>query len=1114
MSVILSIPIYSERIIRKEGGYLYRVHPALPAMLPGDINDFVIYNQREDRAFDDLNRLLRKELNDQALSVRHDALVRWSFHPDLTGSKVPIQIFLKRQSLSGEVFVVTYQLMGRRVVVLPKIHQITFDVERGQLLDDRTNEVLTKYFRKLEKRVEGKLDFDQYLTPGTARLTTIEVEVRNRQKYRKPETRGVAIIGGGEKMSGAQELEKVGRCMNRLFPNRLYRAILRDEKVEVIKFHFREGLSETLPLVLIGPSQVGKSAIIHEFLYRTMFAEEKPLREVWLISPQRLISGMSFVGQWEERAHAIFQEVRRRKHILLIEDLPGLFQAGKTRDSDLTVGQVLKSYFEGGGIRLVAEATPESWRKIREIDRGVADHFRTLPIEQTSRIDTLRIMIRSVQEIESRDRDTHFLPDVIPTVYELQNRFSRIQAFPGKAVDLIRQISQTYPGRNLGREDVFEFFQSRTGIKRHFLRQQKPMSRSEIRSFFEARVKGQEAAVNAMTDLVVNCIAQLNEMACPMGSLLFMGPTGVGKTESAKAIAEYFFGTTERLLRFDMNEFVGHDAADRLIGSPYRPRGLLTAAVRRQPYSVILFDEIEKAHPRVFDLLLQVLGDGRLTDAAGETADFCNSIFVMTSNLGSLEAKRSLGFVQGPPRNQNVYREAAAKFFRPELFNRIGQIIPFGELSRQDIESLVGGMTEKALSRVGLTETQLSIKIQPEVFSKLAELGFHPEFGARALRRSVEDFLVEPIALNLARLPKNQPSIVTCACDSTGKINFSATNLVAGSLQGFVFKPLRLSSCARFVEQINDFLGRIEDDLEGWRNEADGVIDPSDPLQIRYFSLREDIMVIRRMREHFEIAVEEEIQYRKTHPGKPSRQSIMGNDRFLAGFNPASFLIELYKTTDADRFLRKVIESAEPFDNIRQLAGDIVNRANAVDLIVNSSDGGEGRCLIDCFGPDGREMFEFWRRSLKNWSGASERHTVSEYFLEPDGSISRFNPQQDNLSTRDGFLIAEGPGIFEFVKSLGGTHLLIRKSGKIAYATLRVTPLSPDQKVSECGALIKSFPVSDHFFVNLILSEAASQIFDVTSGCVSVNLEKGIWKLINPHLQVVEEFADFVGWLA
>ncbi|MDF1812293.1 MAG: AAA family ATPase, partial [Verrucomicrobiales bacterium] len=940
----LYIPVFSERIHRQEKGKTYRLRPAFPSMPWKERDDFVVYNPREDRALEELTRILRRYFSELAKDMRHDSLIRWSFFPDLKGVKIPVQMFLRKQSVNGEIFAVTYSALGRRIVTMPKLPGLTFDLERGDRLEDRANEVLTKYFRKQERQSDERLDLDQYLSSGQTHLTMIELPVRTRQKYVKPEPPGFALLGGSEKMSGAQELENVGRCMNRLFPTRLSRAILRDSKVEALAEHFHKSSKSPQPLVLTGPGQVGKSAVIQEYLYRRIYEEEKPLREIWLISPQRMISGMSFVGQWEERAHAIFQEARKRKHILLFEDLPGLFQAGKTRDSDLTIGQVLKAYFEEGGIQVLAEATPESWRKLREIDRGFADFFRTLPIEETSQKDTLRILVRTIQEIESKERGTYFEPDLIPAVYELQNRFARSSAFPGKAVEVIQQISHKYSGRELDREDVFAFFQSKTGIQRQFLRQRHRIEPGEISAFFNDRIKGQPAAVEAMTKLVVSCVSQLNEPGRPMGSLLFLGPTGVGKTECAKAIAEYFFGTSERLLRFDMNEFVGPDAAERLIGSSFRPRGLLTGGVRRQPFAVILLDEIEKAHVRVFDLLLQLLEDGRLTDAAGETADFCNCIIVMTSNLGARSARHQLGFGKAGIQDVQVYREAAEKFFRPEMFNRLDHIVPFGELSRHDIESLVALMSQKALSRIGLTETQLSLKIQPEVYARLAEMGFKPDFGARALRRSVEEFLIEPIALRISELPKNQPAVVTCSCSETGGLTFQSIELKAAQAGGWITNHFPLSSCDDFIDQINEFLDRIEDNLESWRDESNGVIDPSDPVQIRYFSLREDIMGIRRMRDHFEVAVENELRYRRDHPDKPSPHQTGDNYRFLPDHDPGQFLREMYQTTDSGRYVVKSIEKSEPFDHIRQIVSDIINRANSLDMIVSSNPSVEDRC--------------------------------------------------------------------------------------------------------------------------------------------------------------------------
>ena len=1119
MSIRLHIPVFSERLQRPGERKTYRITPAFPTMLWRDRERFEVFHPREDRALEELTRILRREFNELAKDMRHDALLRWSFYPDLTAKKIPVHLLLRKQSVTGEVFAVTYNAMGRRIVSLPKLPALTFDLERGNRLEDRANEVLTKYFRREEKRHEGKLDLDQYLSSGLARLATVDLTIRTRQEFHKEDSTQFAFLGGTEKMSGAQELEKVGRCLNRLFPQRLSRAVLRDEKVEALQEHFGKSQREPQPLVLLGASQSGKSAIIEEYLYRSIAEEIKPVREVWLVSPQRLISGMSFVGQWEERAHVIFQEARQRKHILYFEDLPGLFQAGKSRDSDLTVGHVLKAYFEEGGLRVLAEATPDGWRKLRELDRGFADFFRSLPVEETSRRDTLRILIRTVQELEGTNPEVEFKPDLIPAVYELQNRFSRSRAFPGKAVEVIHQLAHKSDRQILDYRDVFSFFQARTGIRQQLLRQDFPAERRDIAAFFNSRIKGQPRAVEAMSDLVVRILSQLNEPGRPLSSLLFLGPTGVGKSESAKSLAEYFFGTAERILRFDMNEFVGPDAAERLIGSTFRPRGLLTAAIRRQPYSVILLDEIEKAHHRVFDLLLQLLDDGRLTDASGETADFCNAVVVMTSNLGARSARHQLGFGESGKDDSEVYREAAQQFFRPEFFNRLDEVVPFGELSREDIESLVALMSSKSLSRAGLSETQLNLKIQPDVHARLAEIGFKPEFGARALRRAVEEFLIEPLALRISELPKNRPAVVTCSCNSEGGLDFAASDLRAKAASGHMPKEFPLSQCSRFVEKVNEFLEKIEDDLESWRIESDGVIDPTDPVQLRYFALRENIVAIRRMRDHFIVTVDKEIKHRREHPGKPSPNPSGGNSRFLADHDPDQFLARMYQTSDPARFLQRAVNSAEPFDHIREMAGDIINRANSTGLMVSHNPGEEQRCLIEVRGPDRRDIMRYWQYALKNWFDASEIHRAAELVAHPKlGVVEHSESVNSEVFTWEDYwntavLVAEGPTVFDLIRSLHGTSLLICGNGKVSFAGIFISTLPGDWKPADLKDRLLNREAEEEierYEVATIQCDEAVASIDLASGFVTNQSEHRIWKFINPHLPVAEELSEFV----
>ena len=231
---------------------------------------------------------------------------------------------------------------------------------------------------------------------------------------------------------------------------------------------------------------------------------------------------------------------------------------------------------------------------------------------------------------------------------------------------LLAQLAAAHPGAIVTRDTVYERFHEQTGLMLALLDGRRKLPRAEILNGLRRRVVGQDAAVEAMTDVVSLAKARFNATDRPLATLLFMGPTGVGKTECAKALAAFLFGGDEHLVRLDMNEFHSPAAAARLVGTFREPEGLLTAAVRRQPFCVVLLDEIEKAHPDVFDMLLQVTGEGRLTDAAGRTSDFSSAIVVMTSNLGTREVARRIGFGGGEEERRKAFVGAAEAFFRPE----------------------------------------------------------------------------------------------------------------------------------------------------------------------------------------------------------------------------------------------------------------------------------------------------------------------------------------------------------------------------------------------------------------------------------------------------------------
>ena len=293
-------------------------------------------------------------------------------------------------------------------------------------------------------------------------------------------------------------------------------------------------------------------------------------------------------------------------------------------------------------------------------------------------------------------------------------------------------------------------FHEQTGLPRSFLDQRQTLSPDDVKHALRERFVGQPDAVQAAVEIIGIAKARLNDPARPLASLLLLGPTGVGKTQFAKSLAAYLFGSDERLLRFDMNEYVSASAVPQLVGTFAQPEGLLTSAVRRQPFAVVLFDEIEKGHPNIFDLLLQVLGEGRLTDSLGRTTDFTNTIIVLTSNLGAQRSTTGLGFGSRGEDLQRVSIRAAESFFRPEFFNRLDRVIPFDRIAREDLQQIARLLIDTVLRREGLVRRQCVLNIAPAALEWIIDQGHDPALGARALKRSIERELTRPIAEYLA----------------------------------------------------------------------------------------------------------------------------------------------------------------------------------------------------------------------------------------------------------------------------------------------------------------------------------------------------------------------------
>lgn len=761
---------------------------------------------------------LQQHLMQLGRHLRQELISAWTFAPDMEQHRLDLLLDLRRRTARGRYFFVAFRALGRKLAFCPTLPTLWFEITRGQTLAHRAVESLTEHFRKLEHAADdaSAIRPEDFAMDGTAWVTTVDLELDIVQSFRDPAQQLMAFMGAADVSDGALELRNCGRCLNWLHPGGLDSAFLRHREVSELE---RRLLSpDRRPVLLLGKRHSGKTAIIHEYVARVTARRQSPYasrHNVWLLSPQRLVSGMSVVGQWESRLMAILKEAKKRNHVLYFDDLPGLLQAGKSRDSSLSMGQVIRPYLERREVRLLAEITPDAWRILRERDRGLADLFDVLPVSETDPETTARIVLATRRHLEQQFR-CQFSLQSLPAVLEIERRYSPDAAFPGKAVRFLKDLALLRRDGEIRRDDVLDEFHRRSGLASRFLDPRHKLLRSEIVDALNREVVGQPDAVAAVADLLSVAKARLNDLGRPIGSLLFVGPTGVGKTQLAKATAKFLFGDANRLLRFDLNEYVTRGSAARLVGTFDEPDGQLTSAVRRQPFAVILLDEIEKAHPEVADVLLQVLGEGRLSDGLGRTVSFANTVIVMTSNLGVRENSQRLGFGGETPVGDHIWVKAVQRFFRPEFFNRIDRIVPFQQLSREVIEQVARAVLNEMLMRDGLSRRRCVLTIEPKALECAISAGYTPTLGARALKRSLEQLLIQPAGRQLAALQFRTLTQLHLYPSPTG---------IAVHVQPLIDAEAPLNSVAMaariplpdLMQRITRFVTRVEAELAAFR---------------------------------------------------------------------------------------------------------------------------------------------------------------------------------------------------------------------------------------------------------------------------------------------------------
>lgn len=735
MAFKITIPFYAFRLHFHTGGAI---------LLPVNDRDAIRLNQPLHLVAGKYAELLQNKVFNQG---QYFNLMEEFHDGDFSKDVLTVEFPAAKDGLSYPNFSLEYEYFYTKQErgywgILPKLGIESFSPTREKLLSRLTEEVKLEFARK--KRLQAVQQIVSSIWFDLVELNQHEMDFR---------LLSLKELDSTEEQTQEKLLPEVAQRLQ------ISRQVIYGREDELKQFLNTLKGKFHRSILLVGPSGIGKTALVWEAARQ--LKKHKIKAQIWETTASTMIKELMRDTGWQDNLSYLCQELNGSNDILFVRNLVELFEVGKYEGNAISMADYLRNFISRGEVTLISECTEEELARIELKSPNYLSFFQTIRLEEP-RKEMESIILKKVNDI-AKGRLVDITEEAIQEVIRLNKRFTPYSGMPGKPIRFLESIiinkknqfgKEQQQRATIGRSEVIRHFCEDTGMPLFMVDPSIPMNVQKIKTDFNNSVFGQDNAVNKVVDLLANVKTGLTKAGRPIASFLFVGPTGVGKTELAKVLAEFMFGNRNRMVRFDMSEFSNPASVMRLTGTGYFSDGLLTSAIRREPFSVLLFDEIEKAHPIFFDLLLQMLSEGRLSDSQGKLVNFCSTIIIMTSNIGATRIMN--GQIGKSLRRENEaetitqhFLSEVQKQLRPELFNRIDQVIAFEPLDKFTLRFVIEREIKLFRKREGIQFRNMDLKITDEVLDYISQRGYSNQYGARQLQRSIREELIIPLARNL-----------------------------------------------------------------------------------------------------------------------------------------------------------------------------------------------------------------------------------------------------------------------------------------------------------------------------------------------------------------------------